>query len=112
MFATERPNEGAPQSHQHGAGDGIGAVFMLGDAAAGLRHAGAAFQQVAQGDRPVHQGAGMIIELREEFLLARHQCLEKTQHGHPLIWAPACNDGTRGVKRERTEDYLYDISMC
>jgi hypothetical protein len=41
----------------------------------------------------------MIIELREEFFLARHQCLEKAQHaGDPLsdsclLWRHA------GVKR-------------
>jgi hypothetical protein len=26
----------------------------------------------------------MVIELREEFLFTRHQCLEKAQHGQPL----------------------------
>jgi hypothetical protein len=41
----------------------------------------------------------MIIELREEFFLARHQCLKKAQHaGDPLsgpclLWRPT------GVKR-------------
>ena len=66
---------------------------MRDDAAAGFRHAGAAFQQVAQGDGAVHQGAGMGVEQREELLLARHQGLEKAQHedprcfgGHCLLW--------------------------
>ena len=42
-----------------------------------------AVQQVAQRGRPGHQGGGMAVEQGEEFFLARHQGLEKAQHGIP-----------------------------
>ncbi len=50
------------------------------------RHAGAAFQKIAQGDGAVDQGAGMIVEEAEEFLFARHQGLEKAQHRRTPFW--------------------------
>ena len=80
VAAVERRDEGAPHPQQHVAGDGVGLVLMGDDAAAGFGHTGAAFQQVAQRHGAVHQGAGMAVEQREEFLLARHQGLEKAQH--------------------------------
>jgi hypothetical protein len=32
----------------------------------------------------------MVVELFEEFLFARHQCLEKLQHCDPRFGATAC----------------------
>ncbi len=56
----------AAHAQQHIAGDRVGLVLMGHDAAAGLGHAGAAFQQVAQRDGALHQGAGMGVEKGEE----------------------------------------------
>jgi len=72
---------------------------MLHDAGAGFRDARAAFQQVAQRHRAVHQSAGMVIELLEEFLFARHQCLEKLQHDDPRFAGTACYGVPAPVKR-------------
>ena len=60
----------------------VSASFSMGDdAAAGFGNHRAAFQQIAQRGGAGDQGGGVAVEQREEFLLARHHGLEKSQHG-------------------------------
>ncbi len=72
VAAVEGRDEGAADPDQDFAGDGVGVILMGDDAPAGFRHAGAAFEQVAQRQRSLDQDAGMAVEQSEEFFLARH----------------------------------------